>query len=77
MFLIEFYIFRCNFDFKGLTDKNEYKRIRIFLSFFCCLKYLKINVFPNRRYVENFLSQLLCGFRKSRTAQHALFKIPN
>ena len=77
MFLIELSIFCCNFDFKGLTDKNYCRSIRILLSFFYCLNYLKTNLFPNRRYVGNFLSQLLYGFRKSRKTQHTLFKIPN
>ena len=29
-------------------------------------------------YIENFLDQLLCGFRKAHSTQHALFRlIPN
>ena len=27
------------------------------------------------QYLENFLSELLCGFRKARSTQHALFKL--
>ena len=26
-------------------------------------------------YLENFLSELLCGFRKAHSTQHALFRL--
>ena len=26
-------------------------------------------------YIENFLNQLLCGFRKAHSTQHALFRL--
>ena len=28
------------------------------------------------QYTEIFLSQILCGFKKAHTTQHALFKLP-
>ena len=55
------------------SDKANY-RLVVFYHYY--QKYLKKAIYDQLYvYSENFLSELLCGFRKAHSTQHALFRL--
>ena len=58
---------------KDATDKTNYRLVSILpLLSKVFEKVMYIQLYD---YIENFLSQLLCGFRKAHSTQHALFRL--
>ena len=59
---------------KDATDKANYRPVSILLLlskvFEKVIMYIQLY-----DYMENFLNQILCGFRKAHLTQHALFKL--
>ena len=58
---------------KGPTDKCNYRPVSILpllSKVFEKTMYDQLYI-----YMNNFLNELLCGFRKAHSAQHALFKL--
>ena len=57
----------------GPSDKANYRPVTILPLVSKVFK--KILYDPLYGYIEHFLNQLLCGFRKARSTQHALFRL--
>ena len=58
---------------KDPTDKTNYRPVSILpLLSKVFEKVMYIQLYD---YMENFLNQLLCGFRKAHSTQHALFRL--
>ena len=58
---------------KDATDKTNYRPVSILpLLSKVFEKVMYIQLYD---YMENFLNQLLCGFRKAHSTQHALFRL--
>ena len=58
---------------KDLTDKTNHRPVSI-LSLLSKV-FEKVMYIQLYDYMENFLNQLLCGFRKAHSTQHALFRL--
>ena len=62
-------LFKCG----DITDKSNYRPISILpllSKIFEKIIYEQLNT-----YMDNFLNELLCGFRKGHSTQHALFRL--
>ena len=58
---------------KDPTDKTNYRPVSVLpLLSEVFEKVMYIQLYD---YMENFLNQLLCGFRKAHSTQHALFRL--
>ena len=58
---------------KDLTDKTNYRPVSILPLLSKVLE--KVMYIQLYDYMENFLNQLLCGFREAHSTQHALFRL--
>ena len=55
------------------TDKVNYRPVNVLLLLFQIFE--KVSYNQLREYMGLFLNKLLCGFRKTHSTQHALFKL--
>ena len=61
------------YKLKNLFEKLNYRRVSILPSLYKVYERTMLHQLSN--HTKYFLSQILCGFRKTHSTQHALFRL--